>query len=284
MNELELIARLVPYLAQRSDRIVIGPGEDDAAAWRESDGTYTVASCDTSVERVHFNLKRQEPEDIGWRALAFALGDLAAKGAAPTYGLVAISIPSRWWPEEPERIYAGMGELAKEVGLLLVGGDTTSAPLHGSLTITVLGRTANRPRPRSEVQPGWKVAVTGPLGAASPAWKRPRPQLEKGRQLAERHLICGDISDGLVRELDKVSAASGVGARLVVDAVPVADGATRQKAITNGEEVELVCMGPEQMLDGLYVVGELTPERSVVVLDGEGNELSLASRGYDHFG
>ncbi|HSR23168.1 MAG TPA: thiamine-phosphate kinase, partial [Candidatus Eisenbacteria bacterium] len=225
MTELELIRRLLPHLAARGGDLIVGAGEDDAAAWREPDGSFTVATCDTSVEGVHFDLSRQRPEAVGWRALCFALGDLAAKGARPTYGLVSLSMPLRWGPDVAEGVYRGLAGLASEVGLRLAGGDTTAAPTEGALTLMLLGTTRVRPVPRSAARPGWLVGVTGPLGGASLAWERPRPRLALGRELAAAGLCCGDVSDGLVMELDKFAAAAGVGARLHLDAVPLAEGA-----------------------------------------------------------
>src|SRR5262245_66452664 len=137
MSELEVIRRLLPYMAVAGGDLLIGPGEDDAAVWREPDGTLMVATCATSVEGVHFDLSRQRPEAVGWRALCFALGDLAAKGAWPTYGLVSLSMPRRWDAAVAEGIYRGLAELADEVGLRLVGGDTTAAPTEGVLTLMV---------------------------------------------------------------------------------------------------------------------------------------------------
>lgn len=282
MRELELIRRLLPHLAVRDNDLVIGPGEDDAAAWREPDGTFTVATCDTSVERVHFDLIRQAPQDIGWRALCFALGDLAAKGAAPTYGLVSLSIPAEWGPEVAVGIYQGLAGLAAEVGLRLVGGDTTSAPHEGSLTLALLGRTRVPPLPRSAARPGWLVGVTGPLGGAGLRWSRPRPRLRLGAELAAAGLCCGDVSDGLVMELDKFAAAAGVGARLRRDAVPRAEGASVERALASGEEVELVCCGT-LLPPGIHAVGDLTADRRVVVIDAEGREVPVRKRGYDHF-
>jgi thiamine-monophosphate kinase len=282
VNELELIRRLLPHLAGAGGDLLIGPGEDDAAVWREPDGRFTVATCDTAVEGVHFELGRQRPEAVGWRALCFALGDLAAKGAVPTYGLVSLSVPRRWEEDVPEGIYRGLAGLAAEVGLLLVGGDTTRAPHEGSLTLALLGAAAVRPLPRSAARPGWLVGVTGPLGAASPDWERPRPRLEVGGRLAAAELCCGDVSDGLVRELDKFAAAAGVGARLLLDAVPLAEGASAERALASGEEVELVCCGPA-LPAVLHPVGELTADGRVVVVDGAGREVEVGERGYDHF-
>jgi thiamine-monophosphate kinase len=283
VTEIELIRRLRPYLAAAEGDLVIGAGEDDAAAWREADGSYTVATCDTSIEGVHFELGRQRPQDVGWRALAFALGDLAAKGAAPTYGLVSLSLPRAWSADLAESIYQGMSELAREVGLKLVGGDTTASPGSASLSLALLGTTLVRPLPRSAARPGWQVAVTGPLGGASLNRRRPRPLLERGAELAAAGLCCGDISDGLVRELDKFAEAAGTGARLDLSLVPCAEGASPEQALASGEEVELVCCGPAPLPEGLLVVGELTRSRRVTVVDGRGEEVDVKERGYDHF-
>lgn len=282
MNELEVIQRLLPMLSAAGGDLLVGPGEDDAAVWREPDGSCTVATCDTSVEGLHFDLDRQRPEDIGWRALCFALGDLAAKGARPTYGLVSVSIPRRWPDDVAVRIYRGLADLAGETGLRLVGGDTTGAPHDGSLTLALLGTAVVEPVPRSAVRPGWLVGVTGPLGGASLEHGRPRPLLELGAKLAAMGLACGDVSDGLLRELDKFSGAAGVGARLRLDAVPLAAGAAPLAAVASGEEVELVCCGPA-LPARVHEVGVLTGDGRVAVLGADGREVEVAERGYDHF-
>lgn len=282
MNELEVIRRLLPYMAAAGGDLLIGAGEDDAAVWRQPDGTFVVATCDTSVEGVHFDLGRQRPEAVGWRALCFALGDLSAKGAAPTFGLVSLSIPRRWPVEVAVGIYRGLAGLADEVRLRLAGGDTTAAPNDGSLTLMLLGAARVAPLARSAAQPGWRVGVTGRLGGASLTWEQPRPRLRLGAELAAAGLCCGDISDGLLMEMDKFAAAAGVGARLHLDAVPLAEGARPEQAVASGEEVELVCCGPE-LPPGLHPVGEVTAGARVVLLDAQGREVEVGKRGYDHF-
>jgi thiamine-monophosphate kinase len=125
--------------------------------------------------------------------------------------------------------------------------------------------------------------VTGPLGGASLHSRRPRPLLERGAELAAAGLCCGDISDGLIRELDKFAEAAGVGARLELSLVPCAEGASPEQALASGEEVELVCCGPDPLPDGLLVVGKLTRSQAVTVVDGRGEEVEVKERGYDHF-
>ncbi|MGH7882670.1 MAG: thiamine-phosphate kinase, partial [Candidatus Dormibacteraceae bacterium] len=223
--------------------------------------------------------------EVGWRALAFALGDLAAKGAEPTYGMVSISIPPGWKEAIVEGIYSGMAGLAVEIGLRLIGGDTTSAPTHGSLWLALWGRTSLRPIPRSEAQAGWVIGVSGPLGGAGLNVGKPRPRLKLGATLTRAGVCCGDISDGLLRELDKFAAAApGVGARLKLSAVPTVESATLIQAISSGEEVELIGVAPGSLPEELIRVGELTDDGVVRVVDDAGEEIEVRERGYDHFG
>jgi len=153
------------------------------------------------------------------------------------------------------------------------------------LSLTVAGHASARPLPRSAAKPGWSDAVTGPLGGAALALRQRRalrlePLLEQGKRLNGLGLCCGDISDGLVREMEKFAEMSGCGCDLRALDVPVAGGASLEDALTSGEEAELVCVGPEEVVRtaGLTTVGVLTRERAVN-LDGA----EIAGRGYDHF-
>jgi thiamine-monophosphate kinase len=286
-GEAELVRRLLPLLP--SHGLVVGPGEDDAAAWAEGDA-FAVATCDASAEGVHFDLGWQTPEDVGWRALALALGDLAAKGARPTQALVSLSAPGDWDLDTALGIYRGSAELAAAVGLSVAGGDTTEARGGAVLAITVLGRTEIRPMPRSTVQPGWSVAVTGPLGAAAVALAartslRREPRLAEGQRLNRLGLVCGDISDGLWAELGKFEVMSGCGCDLDGPLVPLAPGATLEQALTSGEEAELVCAGPAELVEraGLVAIGVLN-SGGVTWRDASGRRFATAQGGFRHFG
>ncbi|HYL07757.1 MAG TPA: AIR synthase related protein, partial [Candidatus Udaeobacter sp.] len=246
----------------------------------------TVASCDMFVEGVHFDLGWMSARDVGWRSLALSLGDLAAKGASPAWALTSIALPDGWSIDDLVRLYEGMSALAAETGLLMAGGDTSSIEGPAVLSITVVGHTSKRPLARSEARPGWSVAVTGPLGAAAVALREHRshrlvPLIGEGRRLNELGLCCGDISDGLVREMEKFAAMSGAGCDVRAGDVPRAEGATVEEALTGGEEAELVCVGPAELVEkaGLHVVGELTQDSRVNVAG-----VHLESTGYDHFG
>jgi len=292
LGESELLRRILPYLTTSGYAVVAG--EDDAAVWPSLDPDYpedyVVASCDTSVEGIHFDLSWMSAVDAGHRALALALGDLAAKGARPKYALVALAAPRTWSVETVTGLYEGIRRLADRVDLAIAGGDTTAIDGPAVLTLTVLGTTALVPLARAKVQPGWAVAVTGPLGAAAIALRERRalllePKFDEGSRLNQAELCCGDISDGLVREMEKFAAVSGAGCIIRAAEVPVAHGATLEDALTSGEEAELVCVGPEDKLRdaGLRAFGVMTRDSSVRVVDAEGVQMALAARGYDHF-
>jgi thiamine-monophosphate kinase len=287
LGEFGLLDRIRPYLA--AGQAGMAPGSDDAAVLAHPNG-FTVASCDMFVEGVHFDLGWMSAEDAGWRSLALALGDLAAKGAAPSWALTSLAMPKRWTVEDLAGLYEGMAGLAAKTGLRIVGGDMSSIDGPAVLSITVVGDSTKRPLARSEARPGWSVAVTGPLGAAAVALRERRPLrlvplLAEGRRLNEGGLCCGDVSDGLLREMEKFLAFSGAGSSLRAAEIPRATGATWEDALTSGEESELVCVGPEALIRsaGLTPIGVLTEERAVKVVGSDGLPVPVTLRGYDHF-
>lgn len=288
VGELGLIERLLPRLATRSVDLLVGPGEDDVAAWREPDGSITVFTADTFVEGVHFDPAWMPPETAGWRAVALSLSDLAAKGADATFGLVSLSAPPDTAVAVVEALYDGMGMAAAAGGLRLVGGETTRTPGPITITVAALGRAAGVIHPRSEAKAGWLLGVTGPLGGEAVALAerrptRPLPRLAEGRELALAGAAAGDISDGLLRELTKFGQAARVGARVRLDRIPRAEGATLEQALESGEEVELLVAGEPRSLVGCTVIGELTGDQRLLLLDANGLEREVAGGGYDHF-
>ena len=276
-GELKLLGEIKEFLAA-------GAGGDDAAVIADPSG-FVVASCDMFVEGVHFDLGWMGAEDVGWRALALALGDLAAKGAEPAWALSSLALPRRWRVEQLRDLYQGIRALAKQFGMPIVGGDMSSIQGPAVLSLTVAGRTEKMPLARAQAQSGWSVGLTGPLGAAAVALRQKRalrlvPLIEEGRRLNGLGLCCGDISDGLVREMEKFAAMAGVGCVLEPKLVPRADGASLDEALTGGEEAQLVCVGPDELIAkaGLARVGRLTDDGRVSVVG-----LELDRTGYDHF-
>jgi thiamine-monophosphate kinase len=282
VGELGLLAEIKPHLDARA-------GGDDAAVIADATG-FVVASTDMFVEGVHFDLGWMTSEDVGWRSLALALGDLAANGADPAWGLASVALPNAWKVDHLTGLYAGMAALGQRFKLEIVGGDLSSIDGPAVLSLTVTGRTTRMPLARAQAEAGWSVAVTGPLGAAAVALRERRPHrlvplIDEGRRLNELGLCCGDVSDGLVREMEKFRAMAQVGCVLWAEDVPRAAGARIEDALTSGEEAELVCTGPTELLKraGLQPVGTLTADGEIKVIDARGAPVRLTSSGYDHF-
>ena len=224
-GEFDLVRRLVARLGARA----AGVG-DDCAVIAPPAGEQLVVSTDASVENVHFRKDWLSPREIGWRATAAALSDLAAMGARPLGVLVALALPERW-RESFDELAEGIGESVAAAGTQVIGGDTSAAD-ELALTVTVLGSAA-RPLLRSGGRPGDRVYVTGRIGGPIAALRslragkeprpearhrfaRPEPRLREGQWLAEQGASAAiDISDGLAADLGHLAAASGL--RLVVE-------------------------------------------------------------------
>ena len=278
IGESRLLESIKPYLGPQA-------GGDDAAVLEEK-GPFTVVSTDMAVEGVHFDLEWMSAEDVGWRALTLAMGDLAAKGATPAWALTSVAVPRSWQLDAFVGLFTGMHALASKFGLVIEGGDMSAIDGPAVISLTVSGHTNTRPLPRSAAKPGWSVAVTGPLGASAVALRERRvlrlePRIAEGRRLNEAGLCCGDISDGLVREMEKFAQMSGCGTRLQARDVEVAEGASILEALTSGEEVELVCVGPDDAIRGagLKPIGVMRPDRGMAIYGIR----NVALRGYDHF-
>ena len=280
-------------------RLLIGIG-DDAAAWR-GDTSVQLATVDTLVQDVHFSLGTASWSELGWRAMAANLSDIAAMGGVPGYALVSLALPRATEVEDVTDLYRGMIELAQQSGVAIIGGDISGAPLV-IITITVLGSTKSgdkRVLTRSAVEPGEQVAVTGYLGASAAglemlskqlqfdpettaslrnAFLHPCPRIAEGQLLVEQGVKAAiDISDGLVADLEQLCKASQVGARIEIDSVPIqpmvkasfGDRAL-EMALSGGEDYELLFTASADVIDRVKraaacpvtVVGEITTDEA----------------------
>jgi thiamine-monophosphate kinase len=314
-GEFDLIESLRARARGRPD-VLLGIG-DDAALLQPPPGHELVLCTDTLVAGVHFP-EDTAAADIGWKALAVNLSDLAAMAAEPAWFTLALSLPqagAHWL----EGFADGLFELAEQAGIALVGGDTTRGPL--TITVTAAGLVpAGQALRRAGARPGDEVWVTGTLGDAAGAlaqWQarepasaklryrldRPEPRLAAGRALRGLASACIDISDGLLADLGHVLAASGCGARLDLGRLPTSQPLARhfgeprrwELQLTGGDDYELCFTAPpgralaiEQALAaagaGATVIGQLHAGEGIELRTPEGEAWQPPARaGWRHF-
>jgi thiamine-monophosphate kinase len=235
-----------------------------------------VVTQDALVEDVHFRLGALPWRDLGWRAAAVNLSDLAASGAHPAGLLVTLAAPGDTRLEDVVELYEGIAE----TGVPVVGGDTTSAP-QVALTVTALGRSERVPG-RAGALPGDALVVTGPLGAAGAAFRngsfvRPPLRLAEGRELAGRAHAMLDVSDGLAVDAGHLARRSGCRVVVELERVPLAGGAVLGD-LGFGEDYELLAAVAEP--GRFTAIGRCEKGESVeLLLNGRPHELG----GWEHF-
>lgn len=299
-NEFDIVRSLLAEWGEAAERI-----GDDAAILQVPAGEKLVVSTDTSLEGVHFQRDWLNHFEIGYRATAASLSDLAAMAARPLGIVIALTLPEAD-REEARVIATGIGEGASAVLCPIVGGDLSSGKIL-SLTITALGSTA-RPLSRAGARAGQRVYVTGRLGgpaAALRAWRagrepserdrarfaNPVPRIDAAIGLAERGATSGiDISDGLIADLGHIAAASKVCIEIDLDRIPRLDGVSPLEAASSGEEYEIVVTAPEidvaqfssEFGLALTEIGRVVAGTPRVELLKDGKRVT-ALPGFDHF-
>lgn len=299
-SEFDLVRTLIDEWGKSAQHI-----GDDAAIVTVAEGEELVVTTDTSVDGVHFRREWLNHSEIGYRATASALSDLAAMGARPLGIVIALTLP------KADRHIArglamGIREGASAVLCPIVGGDLSSGEIL-SLTVTALGGV-RRPLTRAGAKPGQLVYVTGRLGgpaAALRAWlagkepserdrarfARPVPRIEPAIWLADRGASSAiDISDGLAADLAHVAAASKVRMQIDVERIPRVDGVSPAEAANSGEEYEVVVTSPAIDIEefsaefGLELteIGRVVAGSPGVDLLMDGDKI-VAPPGFDHF-
>ncbi|HEU4421176.1 MAG TPA: thiamine-phosphate kinase [Pilimelia sp.] len=306
-GEFGLIARVTARL-RSGPAALVGPG-DDAAVVATPDGR-VVATTDVLVDGRHFRRDWSSPVDVGHRAAAANLADVAAMGAVPTALLVALCMPPSLDVRWAEELADGLSAEAALVGASVVGGDMSSSPTL-TIAVTALGDLAGRPPVlRSGARPGDVVALTGRIGYAAAgytvlsrgfrtptllvdAYRRPRVRYEAGPEAATAGATAMiDVSDGLVADLGHVAAASGVAIDVTREAFEIPDQMRDAAAalgvdpyawvLGGGDDHALAATFPAGVAlpDGWYRIGAVT-EGSGITVD---NELFRNySAGWDHF-
>ncbi len=282
-----------------------GGGEgvgSDCAAVRVGRGMKLIATTDAVVQDVHFTLPAFSPEDVGWKALAVNLSDLAAAGARPRWFLCALGVPQA--PRTLQfaaRMARGMSRLARRFDCALVGGNVSRAK-EWSLTLTALGE-ARRPLMRTGARPGDALVVVGKLGDAAAglrgtrrglsAQRRPLPLVAQGLLAARFATASIDVSDGFLRDLGHLCAESRCGATVEVSNLPLGPAARSRAdgldlALTGGEDYALLYSVPQRRLAALRralpctVVGQITRTRVITLLQDGVPRLAPPTTGFDH--
>jgi thiamine-monophosphate kinase len=300
--------------------VLVGIG-DDAAAW-QSDNHIQLATTDTLVQDIHFDLNVINWEELGWKALAVNLSDIAAMGGIPKYALLSLALPGELDVEDISKFTNSMMHLAREFGVAIVGGNVASAP-NVVITVMIIGCSKGGAiLKRSTASSSEQIAVTGYLGLSAAGLEmfkgktisdpeisnilrqahfRPMPKIKEGQILVEQGVKTAiDISDGLVADLAHICESSKVNAKIKIEQVPVHPVVTanfpnyQELALCGGEDYELLFTADEATISRakqalncpVTVIGDITEEElptRVTVVDGKGNIIPYKKGGWEHF-
>jgi len=299
LGENRVIARF-RQMAGVGEGVVVGPG-DDTAVVRMPDDRLALFACDMMVEGIHFRTEWATPEQIGWKAMAQNLSDIAAMGGEPGFAVASVAAPGGTDESVVAGIARGLNEAARRYGSALVGGDLVGSPGPLVVDVAVLGWVeAPLVLRREGARPGDVVLVTGTLGAsaaglaacqrglgeeegeevarARAAHHEPAPRVPEGRAIAatRRATAMMDVSDGLSEDLPRLCAESGVGARVFADRIPI-DAACRavaarlglnalELATSGGEDYELLLTCPESAVSEIEIAVSSHRDASVTVI------------------
>ena len=292
VGERALIERIRARLPPAPPSLIVGIG-DDAAVAKMDRGAFAVLTTDAIVEGVHFERRFSSAADIGHKALAVNLSDLAAMGAAPRFALLSLILPVSLPAADVDEMVSGLAALARAARVTVAGGNITRSP--GPLAVDVTAVGAVKPRKvltRGGGRAGDELYVSGRIGAGtaglawlrahatSPAsepdegaiaecvrwYRRPEPRTRLGALLGRTRAAsaCMDLSDGLADAVRQVAAASGVGARIDAGTLPVHPGAARwfeasgqdalRASLTGGDDYELLIAVPRRRRGRLRTV------------------------------
>jgi len=322
IGEFGLIER-IQKSTSKGRGVVLGIGDD--AAWVRSKRAPLLFTSDLLIEGVHFDFKWTSFYELGYKTLSVNLSDLAAMGGMPDYLVISLGIPVDFKVEDIEEFYRGIRKLALHSGVSLVGGDTSSANRF-FISAFLVGHAPYGPVTRGGAKVGDDLYVTGTLGDSSlgldllrrskgrltrgevayltSRHRLPTARLRAGTILAKEKLARAmiDVSDGLIQDLTHLCKASGTGAVIWHEALPLSrpyrrftGGKRSRYSLTGGEDYELLfslrtrdrarLQKIRKRLDvPVTHIGRCVPARQgITVVNGKGTPLPLPQKGYDHF-
>jgi len=324
LGEFGLIELLTQEI-RPSEAVRVGIG-DDAAAVSLPNGHLLLSTVDSQIAGIHFDWKLTTPQNLGHKLAAINLSDLAAMGGTPRFALMDLALPPDFPIRQAQEFFTGLNAELRHHGAEIIGGNTSASP-HFSVSLTLLGHILQQDlKKRSGARPGDLICVTGSLGKGAAGltlarqshslkqknpgllefWQKPRARVEAGQILGgipDVHAMI-DISDGLAGDLDHMCRASGVGALVKEEALPVDDSVrkwanvSRQSVLDwilyGGEDYELLFTLPEEALSEVQfrlkrvinssVIGRITVESGEFKLQKRNGRLTkIEPRAWDHF-
>ena len=300
IGEFPLIERISSLLSCSDEDVICGIG-DDAAVLDMGGERVLLVTIDSLVENIHFTLRTHTPCQLGYKAMAVSLSDIAAMGGEPKYALVSLSARPDLKVQFVEEIYEGMEQIAREAGVSIVGGDTTGSESHLFISVVVIGEC-----PKGEViyrsgaRVGDVVILTGTAGDSAAGLKllsgskapslsqeeigylrtrhlMPRPRLRAARRIASLKLANAmiDVSDGVSSEVGHICRSSHVGAEIYAERMPISEPTRKfasdlgisplKLALDGGEDYELLLTAPEENVEKIRsALRELNLDISVI--------------------
>ena len=312
MTEFGFIESIRALCADLPARGFEGIG-DDCAVLPVGGGESLVFTADLLTEGVHFLRAAATPEEVGGKALAVNLSDVAAMGARPVATLLSLALPADATEEWAVRFMESYHALSARYGVALVGGDTTRSEGGIVINVTAIGRAEeSHLKRRSAARPGDTLFVTDMLGASgaglhdilagrcdtplAAVHRNPQPQVEEGIWLGSRPEVHAmmDLSDGLASDVRHIMTQSGVGAAVDLERIPVAGGADLRTAACGGEDYKLLFTATADRArqlaaewlarfgTPLYPIGRIEPGAKLRWLRG-GQEIELDWQGFTHY-
>lgn len=298
IGEFGLIKRITGRLKTKG-RVINGIG-DDCAVLKFSKDKYLLFTTDILIDGIHFNLKSALPFQIGWKALAVSISDIAAMGGIPKDALVSLGLPFRCSLKMIDRIYEGMRKISRRFGVNIVGGDMSKADKL-VINISLLGEVRKKNLVlRSGARKGDIIFITGSLGGS--IYGRHLkfiPRIKEAQILVKNFKLHSmiDISDGLSLDLNHITRASNVGAVVYEKSIPLSKEAKSfQEAITMGEDFELLFTlslkearkllyaKPKNIRIALTPIGEIMDKKlGVKLITADSREMVFREEGFRHF-
>jgi len=285
-----------------ASKFPIGIG-DDMAEIRLAAGISVLITTDMLLDGVHFDLRKATLRQVGYKAMAVSLSDCAAMATVPVAAVVAAALPKGFGKEELKQLHSGITLAGDRFGCSLVGGDITRWQTKGRFAISVamLSKAlGNKPVRRCGAKAGDAICVTGSLGGARGGRHlKFEPRVKEARRIAQQSAVSAmiDISDGLSSDLNRICRASGVGAVIDAERIPISDEARKSKdplssVLNDGEDFELLftlsqrqCRRLLKLWDesvAITRIGTITRARKLRIKRADGRLDDLQPKGYDH--